>query len=64
MVFGVTEPISDDPSTVLWQHNHYPGAGVLAEIMSRRIFYDSDSDTYLSTPAKYAVITILVAQFV
>ena len=36
IIFGVTEPISDYLSTVLWPH-HYSGAAVLAEIVSRRI---------------------------
>ena len=39
MVFGVTKPMSDDLSTVQWPRHFYPGAGVIAEIMSRLILY-------------------------
>ena len=35
IIFGPTELISYDLSTVLWPHHHYPGAGVLVEIMCR-----------------------------
>ena len=37
IIFGVTEPISDDFSTVLWPDHRYPEAGVSAEIMFKTI---------------------------
>ena len=37
IIFGVTEPISDDLSTVLWPDHRYPEAGVSAELMSKTI---------------------------
>ena len=36
IIFEMIEPISDDLSAVQWPY-HHPGAGVLAEIMPRRL---------------------------
>ena len=41
MIFGVTEPISDDFSTVLWPDHRYPETGVSAKIMSKTLLYSN-----------------------